>query len=124
MTEKQKDFPELEGKEITYILSNDEKIKGIVDGCNYDIGIAIRNLDRSSEYDTEYLLCMKGPMAPNRPPLFPEKNIYAALFYSVVESIKTGVLYANLRYLEKKFTDEEYETVHMDLDYKSCPFSQ
>ena len=80
----QKDYPELEGKEIIY---NGEK--AVVIGCNYDIGIAIVAKDDPDNYCSCYI----GPMAPNRKRK-DEKGLatWKTMFYSRVHEIKKGVV--------------------------------
>ncbi len=85
----QKDYPELEGKEII-VKGFEANHPGIVTGCNYDIGITIEHRDQKGFY----LSCLNGPSsrqwkeASNNDKT---KSIYPALFYNRVVAIKKGI---------------------------------
>lgn len=84
--DEQKDFPELEGKEIKLIGSNREPLTGIVAGCNWDIGITIVDKDNP----TEEIFCLNGPMSPNKQYYW--EDVYNRDFYSNVRQINKGKL--------------------------------
>jgi len=75
------DFPELEGKVVTFITNGDPvEVQGIVVGCNYDIGITIVN----TEDKTDKLLCMNGKVSKHHSP-----QNYKRRFYNAVRMIET-----------------------------------
>jgi hypothetical protein len=86
-----KDYPELEGKEINVIIGwvdgTIENIKGIVVGCNYDIGMTIKNADPKSSY--KYLLCGTGPSSPLWKPQF-DLQLYKKSFNNFVRQVQKG----------------------------------
>ena len=84
-----KDYPELEGKEITY-MADDKPTQAIVVGCNYDIGITIV----SKEDKDCYLSCYIGRSAPNWVKDEEEtyKQTWKPMFYSRVRQIKNGLV--------------------------------
>lgn len=85
---KERDYSDLEGKEITYINPWDGiECDGIVVGCDFDIGISIV----SKENPDYYVYCLLGPSAPNAPPI-ELYQIYPAMFYTAVRMIKKGTL--------------------------------
>jgi len=76
------DFPELEGKIITFIPNGEPvEVQGVVVGCNYDIGITIVN----AEDKTDKLVCMNGSVSK-----YHIKNNYKRRFYSAIRMIETG----------------------------------
>lgn len=86
-----KDYPELEGKRIRY-LSDGYDLTGIVTGCNYDIGISVKNVDDGEDY----LMCVLGPSSPQVTQEwgdieFPEDD-YKHSFTYIVDMIEKGVI--------------------------------
>ena len=55
-----KDYSIYEGKEVKMIFPWGEDIKGIVTGCDYDIGISIQDINDKDSY----LFCGTGPSSP------------------------------------------------------------
>jgi hypothetical protein len=112
----QRDYPKLEGKQVLYTF-NGIKYHGIVTGCNYDIGITVSSADDKSF--SKHLICILGPMAPNRPGNHQEKK-YDILFKIVVNQIETGIINVNTC-VEK--ADLVPNRSH-ELSDKDCAFAQ
>ena len=90
----QRDYPELEGREIDYI-GGEEHTTGIVIGCNYDIGVTV--VSKSDK--NHYLLCLVGPMSPN----YPKKNTvfrmgYRKCFNELIRCIERGVYHVEINH--------------------------
>jgi hypothetical protein len=113
--DKQKDFPELEGKEIQYKFLDGEQMTGVVVGCNYDIGITIMQ----PESDV-YLLCVNGPSSPLgslRDNLKPGV-MWDDLFYGTVKAIQLGCV-------DVTFLFDLIETDPFNVPSQStCPYNQ
>ena len=113
-----KDYSHLEGKELK-IYSGSSKYKGIVDGCDYDIGITISDVnDKNYHY-----LCLNGPSSPlfHKNPLKTEEN-YKILFNFIVSEIKRGVCNMDAG----KQIQKDIQPVVPDFLSKqaACPFNQ
>ena len=82
------DFPELEGPDhlIDFIRLDGTKIKGLVVGCNIDVGVSIVNADDKDVY----LYCFIGDSAPSSPG--PASAIIIKQVYDIVDAIKNGVI--------------------------------
>lgn len=112
-----RDYPELEGKEIKFICSLGE-YRGIVTGCNYDIGISIQDKDDMSEY----LLCFIGKHAPNFGGFGSGgKRIHKKVFKNIVKQIQFGTY--NTEITDKIF-DEGLIVCGNQPKAEDCPFSQ
>ena len=86
-----KDYSKLEGKKVKIINSEDYS-RGVVDGCDYDIGITI-----SSAYNKkDHYCCLNGKSSPNykRSP-FRTKKQYDKMFNFIVDEIEQGVCNLN-----------------------------
>ena len=119
---KENAMKELEEKIINVIKLNRDIVKGLVVGCDLDIGITI-----VAEHDHDrYLFCCHGPLSPLRKDgrldeEVPEK--YNFLFGFVVAKIKKGV------FIYKEIMD--FATVHGGNGFwgegavrELCPFGQ
>ena len=85
-----KDFSELEGKEIDYVCNNGKILKGIVIGCDYDIGITVVNKDHKDHN----LVCLNGASSPNKKAY--SEEAYKTYFFCVIAMIKKGKFKAGL----------------------------
>lgn len=112
----QKDYEELEGKEVVY--DNGLKTVGIVIGCNYDIGITI--VEKGNK--DQYLSCYIGPMAPNTIKGQLSEKHWNALFYSRVREIKKG--YINISKVKKIMSRIEGVEMGRSANKSQCPFGQ
>ena len=85
---KERDYSYLEGKVVDYV-SDDGIIKVRVVGCDFHIGITlIKETDPNG-----YVACLLGPMAPiRRERGWNTQPYYPALFYSLVRTIKKGLV--------------------------------
>lgn len=85
-----KDYPELEGKVVRY-LSDEYDLTGVVAGCNYDIGISLKNVEDGEDY----LMCVLGPSSPQVKDWgdveFPEED-YAVSFISIIKMLEKGTV--------------------------------
>lgn len=116
-----KDYPELEGMIIDYKYKNDNVRKGIVIGCNYDIGLTIVDKD-DKDY---YLLCFNGKESPGmksgRLKITGDPRKYKMLFYSAVAQIKKGVINAS-KFDSIAAALNDY--AQSNLSAENCPWGQ
>jgi hypothetical protein len=82
------DWSELEGKEVMYI-SHGIEVMGIVDGCDYWVGITI-----SKKYDRSFrLYCLSGPLVWDKMDVAQHfRNKYPERFLYITNCIKNGEL--------------------------------
>ena len=82
MEEKEKDYSKLEGKEIKILNAASGCGRGIIIGCDPDIGITIVD----AEDKDLYIHCLIGPAAPNfcDSPAARERYIYRFAFYAAI----------------------------------------
>lgn len=93
MKARDRDYSLLEGTEITFI-DNGKAILCIVDGCDYDIGITLREKNKSKQY----VLCLNGPSAID----YISDMQYPARFFNCVRQLKKGTYNPRiLRIIEK-----------------------
>lgn len=76
------DYPELEGKEITYIYEDGSLKHGIVIGASYHVGITIVN--KNIKYD--FLICLNKKIHNKK--IFSKS--YKERFYFYIKQIKNG----------------------------------
>lgn len=86
-----KDYPELEGKNVIVVRTNDTTKKGIVAGVNYDIGISIDFADNSGRH----FLCLHGPSFDKSRSNYTPAS-YKTEFYTCVAMIKKGIVDINI----------------------------
>lgn len=106
------DYPELEGKEITY---HDGKRKRTckVSGCNYHVGVSIEDKDK-------YLLCLNGTKSPNYKKYCKPmpRNNYRRLFHFLVKQIQKGYIDARILVNHAKIDTGNHPTAD------DCPYAQ
>lgn len=107
------DYPELEGKEVEIITPYNELYTGIVDGCNFDIGISISNKN-----DRNYhILCIHGPYYnkdnPNKSNY--NKSTYKEEFNLNISMIRDGKIDGREHFKLLGIEEEYFGTV-------TCPF--
>ncbi|GAJ14278.1 unnamed protein product [marine sediment metagenome] len=122
----QKDFPELEGIIIDWYYPDqpDEKVKGLVVGCNYDIGVTIVNADDK----TDYLTCLKGPQTVGGRK---DEKWHKTSFYATVGMLRKGVYRASVQRKIRTIMDPIYRGYKKDYDditfpsptQEECPFN-
>ena len=113
-----KDYPELEGLELTY-YNGSKEYAAVVIGCNYDIGITIMTEDKK-----KYLSCMQGPSSPQYSPNAVDAKNYSAQFYSYIRRIKTRYFDVNeSEAMTRKIINSKSVFNTLGPDSSSCPFS-
>lgn len=112
------DYPELEGKVVTY-YSGLHTYQGVVVGCNRSVGVTIVNLEDKDDY----LLCITGAVSPGGYNM-PDSAIksYDEYFSHIIEKINEGHLDA---FELVKFRDGcEYVSIRGVVKGGSCPYGQ
>lgn len=114
----QKDYPELEGKEILFKSNVD--IEAVVAGVNFDIGITIEQKDTSN---SERCVCLHGPAyKPGSVDSNYVSKSYKTEFYTAVAMIKKGVFKASmLKSVERLKAGENYD--HPFGTVETCSFT-
>lgn len=112
------DYSELEGKEIEYHHSSG-KMKGIVTGCDYDVGIVVQEKDNLDKY----LICLHGPSSPVSNWALKNPELHHVLFQNTVKQLKKGRYSTNnTNRLMRKHHAEESQGQNPRAE--NCPFSQ
>ena len=115
----QKDYPELEGKEVVvYGRREGEKVTGVISGCSYDIGLTVQ-----SKNGDRYYLCFNGPMSPVEVDEKTPEHIYRMLFYSTVARIKSKKRVDCLM-IDRVHKKLRGWTVGCSPSQERCPFNQ
>ena len=83
----EKDYSKLEGRIVYFPVTSRGAANGRVIGCDPDIGITITDLLD----DNRYLLCLLGPLAPQRK-TGNYYNNHVQIFLVVVELIEKGTI--------------------------------
>ena len=112
------DYSKLEGKLVE--IKNDAFTKGIVDGCDFDIGITISNVNNKKQHH----ICLNGKNSPlhHRSP-FKTDESYKAMFDFVVVQIKKGV--CDFKLGRKAENKHKCTTQSMEIANQSeCAFNQ
>ena len=117
-----RDYSELEGKEILYKRSDDSHIIGIVLFCDPHIGITI--VDKEDK--DHYLICYKGPLAPqwkdkDKSPTYPKNPEKDKVFIELVKAIEEGE-YNTAPRMEK--LSPLALMYHSNPTVEDCPFGQ
>jgi hypothetical protein len=111
------DYSYLEGKIIKVTAGDRFQYKGIVSGCDYDIGITIQNAD---DHDN-YLVCLHGTCSPYKIAAAAANNdlqLYKKVFNKIIKDIQTGHLdQFELEDLVGRASDKQPSA-------DTCPFSQ
>ena len=112
-------YEEFEGKIIDFYNEFLGNIRGLIVGCDPDIGITIVDADNNDRY----LFCLTGPFSPNWDFGDIEKERYKQYFENAIEQFKKGELkeeiILNLRnFLHKKVV------VDYGASADFCPFGQ
>lgn len=115
---EEKDYSKLEGKEVT-VIDRFGTTKGIVTGCDPDIGITIMDLAKK-----EYKFCLIGPSASNYKHHHEETNKPA--FNYLVEKIESGRDISVFDFIKfcREITNDPYLQTSGIPSAASCPFSQ
>ncbi len=115
----QKDYPELEGKEITWKFADTgREIQAIVIGCSYDIGITIEKKNQKGSH----LCCYNGPSSPKAfAGGIKNKANYKKIFYYKIDQIKKGLIDCKET---KEFQKPFMQCNSHNLILTPCPFSQ
>lgn len=109
MSEKQRDFPELENNQVLLRTIDDEIVICLVIGCCLDVGITIVGLK-----DKEEWLCLNASNANAKLPSHTLKS-YEEQFYETVAGIRAGLV-DRFKYA-KVYEDNPYSTGRL-----SCAF--
>jgi hypothetical protein len=108
-------FEELEGREVFFPDFKDEYQRGIVIGCDYDIGITV--VDKNDK--TNYLMCCPGPSAPED---YMGEG-YKTIFYSIISMIKKSEIHAHKINKLRTMVDFGYSHRNHHSGMAKCPFS-
>ena len=120
-----RDYSELEGKEIVYRASGGDQI-GVVLFCDPFIGITVV----SKKDKDHYLICYKGPIAPqwrdkdkdpSKLPTYPENPEEDEIFVDLLKGIDEGVYDACPQMKDLTPFDLFF---HKGPSAKDCPFAQ
>ena len=109
-------YEKLEGKEVVCRFKDGEEVKGIVSGCDPDIGVSVEILGWYDKSD-RYLICLNGRTSPAWIEMY--DDFYEDLFECIVEKLETG-------FCEAEFCDKFSPFYYMKTksNIQPCPFSQ
>lgn len=121
MRAKDRDYSMLEGKVIDYITWSGKKCRGLVIGCDYDIGITIVDVENKDHY----LCCIHGPKDPWYNKTYPGQHhtrLHKAGFFSTVRWIKKGKV--DEKMIQKIIVACGYVGTMAEASSERCPFNQ
>ncbi len=124
-------YEEYEGKEVEVIEDRGDRhisFKGVVTGCDYDIGITIDPINKKEAEilqgvylsDIKHLSCLNGPSSPEFKSMWYTEEQYSVIFHKRLQSLRKGVLsYREVDESDAKIgLDEEITTGMANCSFK------